>query len=202
MKIVPEMLENVLTYDEYISLIGKLLAENKTTGSNHSETMLDYTKLNLQRIQRWEKTGQLNEPTRAALREINRPMTWITITEAWCGDASQIITMIDKMARENPLIRHRIILRDEHTDIMDHFLTNGTRSIPIVVFIDGESSEVLGHWGPRPKDAQQIALDFKANPAKTKEDFHRELHTWYARNKGEQLQDEFTALLQHLPVLS
>ena len=32
-----------LTYSAYRSMIDELLAENKTTGNNHSEAMLDYT---------------------------------------------------------------------------------------------------------------------------------------------------------------
>ncbi len=36
---------------------------------------------------------------------------------------------------------------------MDRYLTNGSRSIPIVIALDEEFQE-LGHWGPRPAELQ------------------------------------------------
>ena len=36
---------------------------------------------------------------------------------------------------------------------MDQYLTNGSRSIPIVIVLDDDFRE-LGHWGPRPAELQ------------------------------------------------
>jgi len=35
-------LDNSITYGEYISLIDRLLADNRTTGANQSESMVHY----------------------------------------------------------------------------------------------------------------------------------------------------------------
>jgi hypothetical protein len=51
-------------------------------------------------------------------------LTWLVVSEAWCGDAGQIVPVLEKMAAQNPLIQHKIIFRDEHPNIMNAFLTD------------------------------------------------------------------------------
>ena len=53
-------LKNAFDYSSYRQLIVDLLARNQTTGSNQSEGMVRYTKLNFQRMKRLEKTVDLN----------------------------------------------------------------------------------------------------------------------------------------------
>lgn len=198
MKIDVASLQNVHTYDGYRQLIDSLLEKQQTTNADNSEKMLNYTKLNVQRMQRVEKTTVLQPETIAFFEQLKRPLFFLTLTEGWCGDASQNLPVIEKMARINPLVKHHVILRDEHPAIMDQFLTNGSRSIPIVIFIDGESGETLGHWGPRPSVPQQMAMDYKKNPVKPREEFYTELHLWYSRDKGQLLQKEFVEQLRRV----
>ncbi|MEP7036915.1 MAG: thioredoxin family protein, partial [Acidobacteriota bacterium] len=84
-------IEKSMTYAEYIKLIDDLLLEGKTTGSNQSEAMFNYGKLNRQRMHRLEKTVKLDESVIEEARENTRKMTWLIITEGWCGDAAQNI---------------------------------------------------------------------------------------------------------------
>ena len=60
-----------------------------------------------------------------------------------------------KMADLTPTIELKIVLRDDNDEIMQQFLTNGTRAIPKLVVIDAESSVVLADWGPRPEPAKK-----------------------------------------------
>lgn len=122
------------SYAEYRSLIDSLLLQGKTTGTNHSQAYLDYTRMNVQRMKRHDKTDRLSEALTAAVRAIREPQYWVLLTEAWCGDAAQTVPFIAKVAAESPFIHLELILRDEHLDVMDRFLTDGvSRSIPIVV---------------------------------------------------------------------
>lgn len=202
MKIVVEDLTHVLDYAGYSAEMNKLVEAGKTTGPDQSESMIKYTKLNQTRMHRGDKTLHVNDSVAASLAHISKPFTWLTISEPWCGDASQNLPLIEKMAAVNPKIRHRIILRDEHPEIMDQFLTNGGRSIPIVIFIDDETGEVKGHWGPRPSTPQQMVMDYKVNPTKPKDQFYADVHLWYSQNKGQQLQDEFLHKLKEAGMFS
>ena len=86
-----DYIEKSLNYSEYTNLLDRLLAEGKTTGPNQSEAMLDYAKLNIQRMRRIEKTTVLGESILASVRGNRRKMIWLIITEGWCGDAAQSI---------------------------------------------------------------------------------------------------------------
>ena len=51
-----------LDYISYREKVSSLLLQGETTGSDHSEAMLHYTKMNVQRMNRVDKTTILHEP--------------------------------------------------------------------------------------------------------------------------------------------
>jgi hypothetical protein len=200
-------LSNRYTYAAFRQLTNELLAKGQTTGEDHSPAMLHYTELNVTRMNRLDKRSRLTEETLAALHKIERPLVWLTITEAWCGDAAQIIPVLEQMAEEQPKIDHFLILRDEHLEIMDAFLTNGARAIPVTIVIDKESNEVLGHWGPRPEVLQHQVMQTKAaslavaNPEERTaiaEQAKIDTQKWYARDKTLSTQREVLEMIGKL----
>ncbi len=208
------VIESAMTYKEYRQLTGKLLTDNKTTGNNHSEAMLHYTRMNAMRMERLDKKTILSGGTTEKLASLEQPLIWLAITEAWCGDAAQILPVLAKMADENENIELKLILRDEHLDIMDAFLTNGARSIPKVIILNAETLEVLGDWGPRPAELQAKLLpeieamkqmtDKAARKARYAE-LSIQTQKWYNKDKTVSIQEEFlAAVLQALkkPVTS
>ena len=186
---------NTYTYPQYRELITHLLAQNKTTGSNHSPEFIKHTEMNVVRLNRLDKTAKLNEDLIHVLAD-QSDQHWVVISEAWCGDAAQSLPWIVKMAESNPSIKLSVILRDENTDIMDEFLTNNGRSIPKLIVMDSEQ-HVLFDWGPRPIEIQEEYLRLKAEGLPY-EDISTVIHTMYAKNKGEAIQQEFIALLAAL----
>ncbi len=110
-----------------------------------------------------------------------RTLRLLAIAEDWCVDTSSTIPALVRLAEAAPGIEVRIITRDGHPDVMDRYLTNGSRSIPIVVVLDGEFRE-LGHWGPRPRELQAWVMANK--DAMPKEERIREQRKWYARDRG------------------
>ena len=68
----------------------------------------------------------------------------------WCGDAAQILPVINKMAEVSDKIDLRIVLRDDNENLMNLFLTNGTKSIPKLIIIDKATNKVINDFGPRP----------------------------------------------------
>ncbi len=189
-------LDKAFTYSQYRDLIDKLLAEGKTTGENHSEFYLDYTKMNVHRMERLDKTTTLTDDMVEVLGNLKRKYIWLVITEAWCGDAAQNLPVLNLIAKQTPNIDLRLVLRDENLELMDHYLTDGGRSIPKLIVLDAETLQEIGHWGPRPAGAQALLVAHKANPAQTHEDFVKEVQLWYAKDRTLSTQHELLALLQ------
>ena len=198
-KINKEVLANALSYTAYRELTDRLVAENKTTGQNQSEAMLHYTKMNGVRMKRLDKTTKLTEDSLNMLSQIDQPQTWLVLTEAWCGDAAQVLPVMNKLAEANANIDLKLIMRDEHLDIMDAYLTNGARSIPKLIVIDQQSEEVISTWGPRPVEVQKMVMDAKVESKKIENDEDRkafndelkvEVQRWYIKDKTIKIQQE------------
>lgn len=183
------------SYEEYRNFVTSLVKEGKTTGNDQSEAMIHYTELNEARLHRLDKTMHVTDEVQSFLEKINRKYIWLVIAEGWCGDAAQILPVINKMAQVSDKIDLRIVLRDDNNDLMNMFLTNGTKSIPKLIIIDKETEEVVDHFGPRPQGAKQLILDYKATHGIVDETAKIELQKWYLTDKGVSTQNEIIALM-------
>ncbi|MEM9836857.1 MAG: thioredoxin family protein [Bacteroidota bacterium] len=187
-------LDNSISYEGYLALLQDLVNQGQTTGPNQSPAMVNYTKLNAARMRRVDKKVDISTLDTSAIKAINQPLTWLVITESWCGDAAHIVPVVNKLASLNPLITTKHIMRDEHPEVMDQFLTNEARSIPIIAFIDEERGEIVGHWGPRPAELQQKVMDRKKMTDPGPYDlFQVEVQKWYNQDKGQSTIQEFLA---------
>lgn len=103
----------------------------------------------------------------------------LTITEDWCGDAMLNNPVMRKVAEQSGL-DIRCVYRDVDTDLIDRYLTNGGRAIPIYLFLN-EEGEVIGKWGPRAPELQQLVTEERAKlPEKDDPSFEektKELYT-------------------------
>ena len=187
-------LERSMSFSEYLDLIDSLLATGKTTGPNQSDTMFNYGKLNRQKMARIGKTLKLEPEIQEQVESLDVDMTWLVITEGWCGDAAQNIPIIEKLAGANHRIKTRYILRDQNPELMDPYLTAGARSIPKLIAIDNATGEVLGTWGPRPEAAQEYFREMKAAGVE-KALINENLQRWYLADRGRSLQFELVMLL-------
>jgi hypothetical protein len=62
--------------------------------------------------------------------------------------------------------------------------------------MDADTYETLHIWGARPLAAHEILLHYKANQnVMSKEDFEKQLHLWYAKDRGQNIMREVTALI-------
>jgi hypothetical protein len=107
----------------------------------------------------------------------------LAIAEDWCGDASNTLPVLARLGELTPGVELRLIRRDEHPELMDRYLTNGSRSIPIVIALDEQFQEI-GHWGPRPRVLQHWVIEELAR-GRAKAEIYPEIRKWYARDKGE-----------------
>ena len=193
--IISDSLVQSIDYTAYSVMVTDLAKEGKTTGPNQSEAMVNYTKLNAARMRRWDKMYNPSVDFQRVAQKKRPTETWLVITEAWCGDAAHNLPFMAKMADLMEQVSLRIVLRDENLELMDLFLTNDARSIPKLIRLD-ENLEVIGTWGPRPATLQAMVMENKKSQAFSYEEFSEVVQTWYNKNKGEEIEQEFIALLE------
>jgi len=187
-----------MNYATYRAHIQSLLTENKTTGSKQTPELVEFTQLNEQRMHRNEKQFKLNEELSETLSSKESKEYWVLFAEAWCGDCAQNIPILQKIAEHsNQKISLRYFIKSENMDTFRNYLSNGSEAIPKLIRFDASTLKELGTWGARPFPAQQIAENWKKNKATIpKEAFEKELHLWYAKDKGQTLQNEISNLLK------
>jgi hypothetical protein len=178
------VVQNALTWEGYYGLCDRLVAEKKSTWPDPDDLEhAHFTELNLHRMKRVFKTLRIAEDVLAKFSESPRQL-WILITESWCGDAAQLVPVIARLAGVSPTIQLRILLRDEHPELMDLFLVNGSRSIPKLICVDPDSFEVRWDWGPRPAGAREVVKNVKLQGG-DKEQISLALQEWYNTDRGQ-----------------
>jgi len=151
-----------------------------------------YLPQNWQRQSRLDRKFKLREDLLEAAKNISAPLNWLVITEHWCGDASQIIPVIKKVADESQgKIDLKFIYRDENEALIDAHLTDGrSRSIPMLIELN-QDFNLLKTYGPRPAEAQALVQSLLAK----EESYIIPVHTWYAKDKQQSIQDDLTTFL-------
>lgn len=191
--IIREKLSNALSYPQFKEYSENIVSSFQSKELNEEEkSLLEYRKLNLARVNRVEKTYEPSEKIKEIISQLDKQI-WLVITEDWCGDSAQNLPAIAKIASLNNNIDLKIVLRDKNLDLMDLYLTDGKRSIPKLVALNENLDEIF-IWGPRPKKAQDYFDELK-NKGLQKEEIIKEIHTWYAKDKCQSLEEEFVELL-------
>lgn len=187
-----------MNYSSYRELVHSLLLAGKTTGEDSSEAMLHYTKMNEQRMNRVEKTTVLTPAILSAIANINKSYKFLVITEGWCGDAAQIVPVINHIVSAAPeKFSLKLVLRDQDLPLIDAHLTNGGRAIPVLLILDENDELVLPKWGPRPAVLQALLADWK-NETIDMMVLAERLHGWYAKDKTQATQAELLDVLKEL----
>ena len=184
---IKESLENSFSYLEYRKLVSDLAEKGETTGVEQSPAFINYTRLNDRRMKRWDKTLKFSDEVIEKIKSVEQQVTWLVLTESWCGDASPALPVMHKIAELNPNITLSIILRDENLDIMNQFLTNGSMSIPKLISIDDFEGRVNITWGPRSMKATQLVDDYKKEHGQLTPEFKQDLQVFYNKDKGQSI---------------
>ncbi|GAB1307581.1 thioredoxin family protein [Urechidicola sp. KH5] len=197
-ELIIKALRHALTYQEYLEMIERYVNAEATSGRDQSEGLINYTKLNHRRMKRWDKTVKISDEVRKVFKNTNHSLTWLVLTESWCGDAAHVIPILNKLAELSDNIDLRLIYRDENPILMSHFLYNGTHSIPKVIMFDNNTQEVVGEYGPRPNVLNQMVTDFKREHGRLSAEFKENLQRWYNKDKGQTIINELTSFLKTL----
>ena len=186
--LIKNSVQKAMDYSQYNLLFKQLVEEGRSTGEETQE-MIDYTKLNYSRTKRLDKTAQIPEKYINGFKNISGKQTWLVISEPWCGDAAQTLPFLNKITQLSENIELKIVLRDENIELMDRFLTNGSRSIPVVIMLD-ETLNVIQTFGPRSKAATKVVADYKAKHGVIDDAFKEMIQVWYNNDRGISILDD------------
>lgn len=193
---IEQALAKSYTYDGYKQLITNLLIDGKSTGQIQSEDLTHYSQLNETRMKRLDKTIVITDSVATQLKSIKANYLFLVISEGWCGDAAQILPIINKMVALAPNIELKIVLRDENESLMNLFLTNNAKSIPILICVNANTNEVVNIWGPRPKPAAELVENYKKEHGIIDATLKTNLQKWYHDDKGFSTQSEILQMLK------
>lgn len=182
------------SYSEYRTLVSDLAEKGESTGSEQSEALTQYTQLNNSRMRRWDKTLKFSDAAVAKIKSVDQKISWLVLSESWCGDASPALPVMNKITEINPNITLSIILRDENLDIMNQFLTNGGMSIPKLIATDIAEASVLATWGPRSMKATKLVEDYKTAHGTLTPEFKQDLQLFYNKDKGQSILEDLLKL--------
>lgn len=182
-----------LTWDEYLIAMDQAAAMDPDGLDEEDAEKLEFSKLNLHRTARIGRTWKPSDELAGLLARLERPQTWMVLTETWCGDSAQCLPMIAIMAEAAPEVTLRLMIRDDNLDVMDRYLTDGKRAIPLLVAYDDDGNERF-RWGARPAEAQAVITQALAEGLEKPDRLER-LHLFYGRNRGRALDAEFVELL-------
>ncbi|MEN8152828.1 MAG: thioredoxin family protein [Acidobacteriota bacterium] len=125
------------------------------------------------------------------------PARILVITEPWCGDSLAILPVIKKISEINGNWEMKVVLRDENPELIDNFLTNGGRAIPVFLFLKKDNS-LLFRWGPRPNAAQDIFENHRElinSREVRKEEVMKKIRRFYSGDRGNEIQKEIVGKL-------
>jgi len=188
-------IDKAMTYAQYRELMGYLTENKACSGEIQDGERIQYTALNHQRMTRLDKTMEIADYIARAIIRVDKKMCWLVISESWCGDASQILPVINKMSLLNENIELKIVLRDENIALMQEFLTNGTMSIPKLIAFDKQTYELLFSWGSRPEKATQLVMNLKEKYGAVTDEIKRDIQLWYNKDKGISIMEELAECL-------
>src|SRR5436190_12270969 len=96
--ITKELIGKGMSYSAYKELVSNKFKEGKTTGIN-TEEYLNFSKINLYRMDRLDKTIWLNERLVSAIRNIKDAYYLVAISDGWYGDAAQNVPVFAKICK-------------------------------------------------------------------------------------------------------
>lgn len=192
-KILNHSMPKGMTYQSYSEIVKELVSEGKATGAEQTEKQIEFTKLNASRMRRLDKTIKIPKEAISAFQAVGTKQTWLVLLESWCADGAQTIPVLNKICETNPNLNLKIVLRDENPDLMDLFLTNGTRSIPKLIMFD-EADNILDTWGPRSTMTTKMVEAYKKQNGGIDDSFKQYLQVWYNKDMGEAIIDDLMKL--------
>lgn len=197
MPITAEILAGALGFEDYLQLTKDIVEEKiPRAGLYQADNTFRYTRSNLERMTKVLDTMVLSQKLYNLLSDLKEEWVWVVISEPWCGDASWGTPALYIISTATEQIDFRILLRDQHPEIIKAYQTAGSDSIPKLICLRKHDLKVLGSWGPRPQVLQNIVLEGLKQPDFNYRDSVRSIHAWYEEDMTKSIQDELLDLIK------
>jgi len=193
--LVKKSIKKAVSYKEFRAQVATHVAQGTSSGPYQSEALSHYTLLNNARMKRLDKTTKISEEIAEKFQDYQGNLTWLVLTESWCGDAAHSMPVMNKLAELTKNIDFKVLHRDENEALMKAFLTNGSMSIPKLIVFDNDRNEVVNDWGPSPSSVIKMTADFKKNNGLLTPEFKKDIQVWYNQNKGKCIAGDLAGLI-------
>jgi hypothetical protein len=114
---------------------------------------------NREQFEQNEKDLQLGSDDAQAFSTLPQPLNVLALAEDWCGDVIANLPIVGRLAEASAgKLNLRVLLRDQQPGetVMNEHLNKGQyKSIPTVIFMDGNLNEV-GVWVERPDSVTRL----------------------------------------------
>jgi Thioredoxin len=151
----------VLTYREYMAGWREKNALSMKGLDKVGRRMRHYSRYNYDRQQGVELAFRMTEDFREAVKALQGPQTWYFLTDDWCIDSAYSLPLLLEAAALHGDIALHILMRDDNLEIMDDYLTDDKRSIPILVGFDKDDKQLF-RWGPNPDELEKLRTSLQA----------------------------------------
>ena len=132
----------------------------------------------------WEgstRASMIPDWAQAKFGRLQNGLRLLVLNADWCLDSASAVPTLARLAEVVPGVEMRVLDRDSYPQVMDRYLTDETRSIPLAILLDRDFRE-LGRWGPRPVELQSFV---RANLTDmSPESLQREVRRWYVADRG------------------
>ncbi len=99
-------------------------------------------------------TGQQLELS--AFAALETPIRILVLSEDWCGDCTDNLPILNRIADETSKLDFRIASRDANIDLQNQYLKYGRfQSVPTILFLD-EDGTVVGNFLERPESVTEL----------------------------------------------
>jgi len=189
--ITESVLSETMSFEEYLKYTNDILDEKiERSGIYLADNTFRYTRSNQERMKKVLDNIVLNQKLYNLLSDLQEKWIWLVVSEPWCGDASWGVPALCMIASASDKIEFRILLRDTHPEIIKHYQTANTDSIPKLICLRKSDMRVLGTWGPRPMELHEMVLKFKDDANFDYRTSVRQLHSWFEKDMTKSTQEE------------
>jgi len=193
--LVNNSIHKAISYEAFRTQVTEHVEKGTSSGPYQSEALSQYTLLNNSRMKRLDKTTKIPEEVSKKFENYKDNVTWLVLTESWCGDAAHSMPVMNKLTGLSKNIDLKVLHRDENEKLMNEFLTNGTKSIPKLIVFNNETKEVINDWGPSPSKVIDMTKEFKKNNETLTPEFKKDIQVWYNKDKGNSIASDLARMV-------
>lgn len=139
-----------------MAVISNELFESGTTYAEYRDRILGAGGIMNDLLTASERHLATQELNTDAFKTLDRPVRALVLSEDWCGDCTDNLPVLDRIAQETGKLDFRIVSRDANIELQNQYLKYGKfQSVPTILFFD-ETGHVYGYLLERPESVTEL----------------------------------------------